>query len=775
MERSIRYSLEAMEWQKQEELLYYHMPVYGGAWIKSEWVMTYDKVAHVPTPVGVQCPGCDLRLNSPILTQDQIGILAGKVGGAPPLPTMIGDQGTGAWERFVSKIRTMTGYQAPPSPDYDETKSETGIGATPPAFSESALEPVGETGIQRVKACPFCDEHHELQPFKPTIEEAATMSDKVGRPMGRPTPLGEWVLTIRPPYDVFPKDLGLNMRQGFCNEWVEAHVETMDWIALRWPDKVNEVEPERPERLTEFHPVAGAPDLYAGMYQGKLFKNSTRVKEYHRMPSMYPYLNEAGGEVTWRFDKGRSIVMAGDVVLMDSEMMLASVNQPGEFVERCVIDYIPWELRDGGRRIQGLGQWELMFDAQDTVNTGKSQTAAVQERLAVPFYVASKQHNIQAVTKRSGTPGLWVEMDVDPISPTFVPQLLNNETINPGVAQAIQAGLDFLQRVSGLTEVEQGQVPPNVSAAYAIQTLKQSSGEGRAPRIRRIKDGLKAAWGHGARLQAAFYSPLERREIRYHDDSTDEDVWSTVSSLDFQGQTDVEIDGEPDLDEEAEVGERIRDAVQLNVLNPQSSPEMTRNVARLMKLPKELYEDENMQEAAAQREFLAFRDNGKVPVVDPSLDNNQTHYQVHGRSAHSPWFRQIEVVANWDECLLILGADWDKALQQLLMAPPFEAEVIQAYMQAAQQAQMLGVPPPPPPVPQTLQVRIQTMWMKKLEMAQFQPQQPDMLNRVLNWRAHMEAHRLGDQEKQMAMAPPTPPPGAVPTPEGEMAPAGATA
>jgi hypothetical protein len=752
MERSLLYALEEMEWKKQEELLYYHMPVYGGAWLVSEWVATYDKIVHVPTPVGMQCPGpdCDYKLASPVLTKDQVGILAGQVGGPPPLPDFT--EGSGAWDRFVGSIRKGLGFQ---TPSLEGVKNEAGIGATAPAFSENAFTPLGDQGkedsIVRAEACPNCGQ--TLAPFKPTMEEAKSTSDAVGRPMGRGIPLGDWKLRVASPYDLFPKNLGLNMRPGFVNEWVESHVETLEWIAERWPDKVNDVTPERPERLTEFHPVSGAPDLYAGMYQGKLFKASTRVKEYHRQPSMYPTVSPKG-EIQWRYDKGRSCIMAGDTVLLDGDMMLPSMNQPGEFVPRVLIDYIPWELRDGGRRLQGLSQWELMFDPQDTINLGKSQTAAVQERIAVPFYLSSRQHNLQAVARRSGTPGMWMELDVDPVAPTFIPQLINNSTIDPGVAQAIAAAGDFINRASGMVEVEQGQTPPNVSAAYAIQVLKQSAGEGRAPRIRRIKESLGRAWGHGAQLMAAFYSPLERREIRYHDDATDEDVWSTVSALDFQGQTDVEVEGELDLDEDAEVGERIRDAVQLGIVQPASSPHMQRAVARMLKLPKELWEDENMQEAAAQREFLGFRDNGKVPVVDPTLDDNLTHYQVHGRSAHSPWFRQLEVVGGWDEVLLILGADWEQSLKQLLTMPPFEAEVIQAFMQAAQQAQMLGMPPPQPPPPETLQVRILKMWQKKLMMAQFTPPQPDALNRVMNWRAHVEAHKLAEEQKQMP--PPSP-------------------
>lgn len=54
---------------------------------------------------------------------------------------------------------------------------------------------------------------------------------------------------------------------------------------------------------------------------------------------------------------------------------------------------------------------------------------------------------------------------------------------------------------------------------------------------------------------------------------------------------------------------------------------------------------------------------------------------------------------------------------------------------------MTGMPVPPPPPP-SLQQQILMMWAQKLAMAQFQPPDGPSLGKVLQWRAHMEAHKM---------------------------------
>ena len=60
------------------------------------------------------------------------------------------------------------------------------------------------------------------------------------------------------------------------------------------------------------------------------------------------------------------------------------------------------------------------------------------------------------------------------------------------------------------------------------------------------------------------------------------------------------------------------------------------------------------------------------------------------------------------------------------------------------------------------------MWMQKLQLAMFIPQDAAALDAVLNWRAHIEAHRLEEERKQMIAQgqPVLASPGAKATPSG---------
>ncbi|MGH7274592.1 MAG: hypothetical protein ACREIQ_09075, partial [Nitrospiria bacterium] len=53
---ALRHRLKTMEWDKQAYLMYYHIPVYGGAWLKSEWEQRWDKTTMVPGSKAVGCP-----------------------------------------------------------------------------------------------------------------------------------------------------------------------------------------------------------------------------------------------------------------------------------------------------------------------------------------------------------------------------------------------------------------------------------------------------------------------------------------------------------------------------------------------------------------------------------------------------------------------------------------------------------------------------------------------------------------------------------------------
>ena len=805
MKESLVFSMRTGHWDdKQGPLLYYHMPLYGGAYWKSEFVLRWDQVVTVPVQGAASCPECGKILSDRTIQPQHV------------------DQ---------------IGQSAPYAMN---------------AFSGGDSEQPVSLGW-----CPWCASHPQLEPYDPTFKEAQTGKDVFNRPLGESKPSGDWEMKVCSPYDMFLRNMGLDQSPGELTDVTEAHVEHLDWFGLRWPDKVNKLKPENPAALAREHPVAGAPDLLASMLDARLFENCARAKERHKLPWMEMVPDQASGKWTMQLNQGRSAVVCGDEVLFYGPLMMASANYPGQTLKRVIYDYIPWELRDGGRRLQGLSQWDGMFDPQDAINETSSQTQAVRKRLAVPLYLALTTHNFQIAGMRGGIPGMLAEIDVDPLAPGIIPSLINNTTIDPGVREEMRGALEALQRIAGNIDVEQGNPPPGVSAGNAIAFLKGASSEKREPRLARIKASLKRGWSHGAEIKCHMYA--EARPMRYKDEDGEE-RWKYVHGLDFSLQTDVDVDAEPDFDNEAQEIEKVRDAIQIGVLDPRAGDAgQKRALGRIMKLDESLYEDRDLQDKDAQREQIDYKEIGRMPRIDPGLDDHSTHYQVHGRFCKGAFFRQKELEGHWDDALEILGESWATTLKMVEMLTMMQAQQrMQAMLPIMMQALgspvpqfpmaapappqlpmgtppgaqpqpgfegapaaggppglpppmpnaamppapppagpvapamggapgampgappspmgLMAPPPPPPGPPLDLQARIVVAWITILTQAGFgtrfltTPEAADSFKFVAIWRAHIEAHRMEDEKKQMqaAQAPVLAAPGAPTTAAGNM-------
>jgi hypothetical protein len=730
--------LREMEWDKEEELIFYHMPLYGGAWIKSEWYYSWDHVTTAPVTTAKACPR-----HSAVRSMDRTGTVtptaegpsggtlgvSGSTGAAtasatsskssvtpPQFPGERDKAIDGTTNDNVSPNLPNVGQegvdvQNPPrteaskglSPMTMQDIRPTGSGsdtcdfalsnpAIPGSFagkhswlgSNAAPARVNDTTGEvsyMAQACPQCPDHPPLVPMSPTMDEAGSLKDSIGRSMGKQVPLGDWYVTVRSPYDCFPRNLGLDMRPNHVDEIVEVHVETLEWVANRFPDRAADVNPERPEMLNQYHPIAGSPDLYQTILDAKLFKDSIRIKEWHKKPWPERVPME-DGTVAYRMNKGRSLVVAGNTVLLDRDYLIPNVNYPGQDIERCIYEYVPWEFRDGGRRIQGLALWEQLFDPQDATNEIRSQTQNTRQRCAVAFYLVSKQHNFQVSAMRDGVVGRVMEIDVDPDSPNFMPQLMNNETINPGVGAELKDAVDAVQRYAGYVEVEKGETPPNVAAAVAIQSLKTFAGERRGPRIARVKKALERIYSHGLRAMSGLY--IEHRKCQYEDESGDE-RWKMLHGLDLKGQCEVVVEANPEYDVDATNQQVVRDMIQLRVIDP-TDRRIKRRIAKHLKSPEDLFEDDDLQDDSAQREYVSFKEEMRVPRVDPSADDHFTHFDTHGRAWHSEYMRSLRYKADWDGALYYLATNWHADLDALLNNSPTLTMT------------MLR-PPQPPPVP----------------------------------------------------------------------------
>jgi hypothetical protein len=752
--RMLIHRLKEMEWPAEFPVACYHLPLYGGVFVGSWWDQPWDKTSPQPVQGAVWCKPCGYTLAS------------------PDIP-------------FNRRAQATAGKE-------NVDRAPVGGWAGP----ENSLERKAD-GSASAKACPQCG--GKLTPYALTFEEQRTdpgRLDSLGRPLMADQPVGNWVMKILSPYDVFPANMGFFVRPGAILPDVSwCHPETLDWVALRYPKRAKHVKPENPATLAKFHPIAGQPDLLGQMASytrsgGRNFKGCVRVKERHKAPWMEwvddPSDPEGG---YFELNRGRSVVMAGNEVLLDAPYLMDSVLYPGDTLERFMVTFIPWEYRDGAQRTgSGLGMWDILFDPQDLANERRGQRASVNSRLAKPIIAVARTANFELQALEAGVPAILAEFDVDPASPeSSIPRAVLNETIDPGVNVEIQDTVGFMDRASDNAKIESAD-PGAVDAAAAIKLLKEAAGEKREDRIKRIKTGLRPLFGHGSRLMAGLY--LEKRDMSFVDDdmSGEEQSWTQLdgSQLGRDG-VDIVVDLEPDAVDTDEKRLQVKDLMDTGlIIPPQESPKMRRRLARFI-APQatDLYEPEDTQERAAEREWVDWRDRRKRPVLDPRLDDHDAHGDSHGQKAMTDYFRDLEERGNWDGALKVLQPTWDEDLRMLGLTPP--------------------IPPMPavpggvatPAGPMELGERIAAHWLQKLAAAsQLQyadpftgqvaplftpPKDIQALKDVIEWRAHEAAHTLFLQKRQMlaqmAMAPALAPaaPGAEETAAGTQVAPGAPA
>jgi len=705
-EHALKYRLKVMPDDVVQDRITYNMPVYGGAWLLSYWDQDWLETVRVPAP-AMACPRHPSFM--PSMEEQPQG----------PVPTN-GQQGI---EAFVEQTTVQQNGGLP------VTSMETGVEPV------QSCPFVAREADLKEKVCPSCEDHPDLMPYRPSMDEAQGA-------LGMDWPKGDWKIVVPWPYEIYARDAGVGVDPSDVDEFVYVHKETLDWVAARYPDKVRDdkgqlrIRSESPAALMAEDPTFGAPDVFKDAHNTGAFKNHVIVYDYFRKP----WLEWNDDHKQYVKNQGRCVTVVQNTVCLDDVLMVESLNEPGRRVQKARLEYIWWELREGGRRAtSGQSLWDRMFDAQDGINEREAQVRSVNQRGAVPWYLQARGRNFETRAADSAVPFRRVMVDIEPNDKQPPLTLMQNTTINPGVYQEIGDAREYLSRVSGQVEVERGQVPPGVSAATAIAYLKTESGEKRRPRIKRIKEALVRAWDHGLQLMAAFY--IEDRPYEFEDEYGEE-RWAFIhGKVIAEANPQVDIYPTPDYDQADAEREAIRDMVQLGILDPNKTSQVNRKIVKTLQPSLEFFVDDDLQEEQAQREWRDFKERRRIPVIDPSLDDHPTHYEEHGRSCFQPSFRQKEDAANWDGALNVLGADWDRM------------------------AVMVGLQRPPGTSLQTL---LYTVWKQELEKAQFQSQDQDALEFCLHWRAHREAHKLEmllpQIRQQQAQAPAT---GSSPTPQNE--------
>lgn len=709
-EQVLRQSLEDMEFVEEEDKGELQMPLYGGWALLSYWDQSWEKTVAVPSLTAMQCPaeGCGFKVASPYIDQQQA--LQQDPTRMQPEP----DPQTGGYRHKVTHCLTCE-----PEPAFEGAE---------------ALEPTPMAGPP------------ELESFTP-IEDELQEKDHFGRPMGQDQPLGEWKMKTISPYDVFIDNLGLDVTRRSMREFTVVTVECLDDICNRW-DNGYLVKPEAPSELMKYHPIAGERSVYAYGSTGAqaVFGYHARVKQTHKLPWREREKGPDGAPTDkLKMNRGRSLYMAGDVVLFDGDYLIESANNPGVTIDRAHLDYAPYRIRSGGKEMMGTSMSEGIFDAQDLLNEIASQTSDARQTEGSPKWLTTRSMNMDY--QSSGDGGAEWVYDPPLDNPSLTPQRQRSELMNSAVYQEVDRLLAYITRHTGMNDAESGNPPPGgVWPALALQIMVEQSSEKRKSRIRRIRLMLERCYKHG--LQLIHELAREPRKLWTRDDTN---AWrqQTWTGLDLAGQTDVRIDAEP---EHSLPTQRMQQLKDMKDMFPDmfANPRAARKLAKRFEFPIEAFEGETAQDEAAQRELSLYLDSGRQPVVDPDLDDHTAHHQQHGEDFMRDRWRDLEDASDWDTALLAMWG-WEQMYEQMEM--------------------QFGEMWPP-----ALELRILQAWQTILAQRGFQPKPgtEQALEQVLRMRAHDAAHKQLStmQMAAAAMGAPVPaapggsqtPSGTVPTP-----------
>lgn len=729
--------LRSLDWAPKDHDWCHQISLYGTGVLKA-WV-DFDSTRTVPLPLkgALQCPECDFKLASPDVEDDDLESVMGMA------------------------------------------EDDIMVGRPPRAGVETAYEndvPTFSASVTRCLTCPAAPAAPLLVPFEPPVEALSSRPDDYfGRPLYEDVPLVDVDLRVVPTYDYFPQNNGVGRIADF-QERAEAHIETLEWIRAHYANGVH-VKADNPWSMLRWHPLLGGSYTYGGspLSDPTLYKNHAVVKEFH----CGPYLDE-NGEFQRR---GRSIVMANNVVLLDGDYLIPSRLDPERTIKRCVYLPVQWDLRDG--LSWGLSCAELLMPTQVRINVRLSQVETVRHLWANPRILAEEGADLmfQGGAELGDYQGsvLIYRPQVGGEAPTLFPTV----QLDGRWVEEHRIDVQNMKDNAGIQDADVGQPPGGGSspwAASALMFLGQRATIRRQDRLARIRDARQRLFSYILEVVHEFY-----REPRYYRVRGRNDRWDVKSfrGTDLLGQTSVVIDEQAVQDDVATRALIVGQAVSTGGLTPSSASDK-RKINAYLGLPSDINEEENLQVEVAEEEWFAFRDEGTMPAVKVHDDSHQIHFQQHQADWLRDDCRQMRDEVDWNQVELALEG-WEVEFDALLakeaefrVAPPSPQpppvvfgptgptpESVAAQLQWRTDevaAQVLAS------LPKALELRLHAVWLNTLE-ARLPELSADLqrfavVEKLLRFHAHKIAHMRVMQQQMMGAAP-TPAPVAGPsTPEG---------
>lgn len=639
-------------------------------------------------------------------------------------------------------------------------------------------------------ACPRCQ-----SPMVPLDKPVADGDlDQFQRPLTYPKPKGRPVIEAVSPFELFPENSGVDVSPETCRVWGQATPRSLDWLEDRFPEACYDIMPDDPTELMRLHPMLGEWSVlgyYSNSMDSNIYEDHVMVYELH-------------ADKSYRFPLGHSTIIAGDKVLFDGPLYEARDHPDGTqaLVPRVKYAAARWKLRQ--KDFWGQSLVEDLLSPQNCINGLMSQIVEARQRMASPNLLASQAMGL--------TGPEWMEdygagkimfYQTDPLAPNAKPEVFGGITMPIEVYKEFEVLVGAIKEFAGPPDVEIGEAPRNVTTTSGLQLLTEQSDKRRAPRERSLVEAFQVIWKHVLELEWTLRETPDTYEMQSPEGGFER---KEFDSLTIAGQTNVVIEKQAFIDRSLIQKEAAREA-QLDQLYDVTSQAARKRLLELRGLPTDVNEDLNRQVDLAKRQYVDFVDQGRVPLIDPSIDDFRIHFQVLATMLMSDEGVQLQEQAGFPAVNKLIRG-WEQQLTQMEMmeaqalafyggrVPPEQGEQMYAQgmvmyeqqVQAHEKEQQAGavvaeesgvapmgspVPQPPPPpifLPPAKEDRIYMLWMQMIGQSGQQVIQPTpaitdepvmedpmqaameqatTLDNFLKFRAVMEAYKLLAEEKEM--------------------------
>jgi len=612
--------------------------------------------------------------------------------------------------------------------DFLETGVPSDNGLMPMKYQESMrpVEPTGEMSQSQADAlgqvqmahCPYCEQMSLLKPFEMSPDEAVS-EDQFGRPMGFTVPRGEGAIEVVSIHEYYPENGGIGVEPYDQRIMSQVKVRPLEWIALRYPEFRDKLDPEDPAQLLRYNPLY-ADRIFQGGGGGyglgsgyEAYYNHARVFETIIPPQPIEGL-----------EKGAHFVKVGDEVVKRELCVEVEGEQGFRLVPRVKYHFARFKRMPGN--FWGRSFVDDMIPLQRRLNELDAQVIDLRER-GIPTMWLPKGAEVYTQDDQTGSLRL---VTYDGVSPTWTPKeaLMNGIPLTGSIYSEERASiLRDMQALGAPQDIEMGQSPGSVKTTSGLMLLSEEASRKRAPRERAMLALYESVFEHFLQMTWAF-----RKEDATYEVQQEGRVYELESykGTDLLGDIRVEMAARVGYDQTLYNKEATAEALTLG-LYKLTDPAAVDKCLELMKLPKDVNENQTLQIERAEQVWTKFMKEREVPNLDPTLYDALTWYAVFGKRWHTDDAYILQRRCGWDKLLPSI-VTWEQKLQETLAQeaitkpiygklPPDQWQQVyetgttlvqqaQAAYQAAQAsfsetAAMVppGAAPPQPPMPPQVQ------------------------------------------------------------------------